>query len=229
MAKQIKIKGAIYDNDTAEIMRWWDYFDNTCPADIEKALAEADGDDVELIINSEGGMLISGLEMYCLLKKYSGKVTAYVQSFAASAATVVMMAASEIVAEPVSLVCIHNPAMRSGGDEHDLERDLESLRNIKTSILNAYDGKLKMSREEISDLMDKDIFISADQALEYGIINRIDGKESEDNTLLVASGTHLFPTPEMRQKYSDYLLEKKQSEEIENSIEIEKFNLLMNL
>lgn len=223
MAKQIKIKGVIYDNDTAEIMRWFEYFDNTCPADIEKAIAEADGDDIELIINSEGGMLISGLEMYCLLKAYTGRVAAYVQSFAASAATVVMMAASEIVAEPVSLICIHNPVIRSGGDEHDLERDLESLKNIKTSILNAYDGKLKMTRDEISDLMDKDIFISADQALEYGIINRIEGKEGEQN-LLVASGTHMFPTPEMREKYSGYLADKKQNEEIE----IERFKLLIN-
>ena len=71
--RKIKIKGFIIPND----YKWlYDLFevDSTTPAEIEKALKEANGEDVEVDINSPGGDVYSGSEIYTMLMAYPGKV-----------------------------------------------------------------------------------------------------------------------------------------------------------
>ena len=221
---EIQMRGTLMDNDSAKIMRHYGFHDVICPADVAAALAEAAGDAVECVVNSEGGMLTAGTEIYCALSEYGGRVSARVQSCAASAATVLMMAAAEITAEPVSLLCIHNPTMYREGDERAFAHGAEELRNIKESLLNAYERRMKLTREEIAALMDRDLWLSANQALEYGLIDRIEGDAvtAEENARLTASGTHLFPTPEMRRKYGEYLAA---SAARENALELERARL----
>lgn len=213
MELEIRLNGTIMDNEDAEIMRYWGYNDVTCPADIKSKLDEAGGEDITLYINSGGGQLMAGYEIFCDLRLYGGKITAHVQSIAASAATVPMMACDKRVAEVVSILCIHNPSTVAWGDHNDFKKTAEELDTIKNSIMNAYEPKLKISREEIAALMDSDKLLDVKQALEYGIIDEVIGEADESAPLgyVAAVGHYIFPTPEMKKQYQQHVNSNKKA------------------
>ncbi|MCL2519035.1 MAG: Clp protease ClpP [Oscillospiraceae bacterium] len=215
---EIKLYGTIMDNDSADIMRWWGWMDVCCPADITAKLAEAKPDEeVTLYINSRGGMLVAGYDMYCELRMYKGKKTAHVMSTAMSAATIPMMACEKRISEPISLLCIHNPRSSLWSEESEtFKKKAEELDNVKISTLNAYESVLKISREEISALMDKDIIIDTGKAMEYGLIDEI---AATDNVLVASVGDYMFPSQKMREVYA---ARKDADENNRKTLELEK-------
>lgn len=196
---QVQMKGTILPNDWAEVMRYYGFADNFCPADLTEAMDS--GEDIELVINSDGGSLIAGTEIYSLLAGYTGNTTAHIQSRAASAATVAMMACDRIVAEPVSLICVHNPSVEAAGDSHTLRHTAEELDNIKDSIIAAYRSRAKVSDEEMAELMDKDLFISAEEAMEYGLVDTVLERKNVPTTIVNKGFLCHLPTVEMLESY----------------------------
>ncbi|PSJ66613.1 ATP-dependent Clp protease proteolytic subunit, partial [Brevibacillus brevis] len=86
MPKRIEVRGVIIPNDHQWI---YDLFemDATSPGKISKAIAEANGDDLEVIINSGGGDVYSGSEIYTMLKSHPAGVDVQIVGVAASAAS----------------------------------------------------------------------------------------------------------------------------------------------
>lgn len=196
-----EFRGDILNDEYAEILRYYGYSDNVCPADIRSLIEQADGDEIALSINSDGGELIAGCEIYSLLRAYSGRKTAHVQSRSASSATVVMMACDRITSEPVSLFCIHNPSTYAHGDSYEMRHTAEELDNIKEAILSAYEPRIKKPREEISALMDRDVWIDAVKALEYGLIDEISSGEGAADIVNCRRSKPLYPSSKMIEDY----------------------------
>lgn len=142
---------------------------------------------------------MAGTEIYSLLKGYKGAKKAHIRSRAASSATVAIMACDEITAESVSLVCVHNPTTYSSGDAGVMRHTAEELDNVKSAIIAAYSGRVK-SRDEISALMDRDIWLDAEKALEYGLIDRI---EEARGHIINSAGRDIFPTEKMIADYRE--------------------------
>jgi ATP-dependent protease ClpP protease subunit len=219
--------GTLMDDEWAEIMRWWGYEDNVCPKDIRDLCESAAGDEILLEVNSDGGDLMVGTEIYTILRGYAGRVCAHIQSRSASAATVAMMGADEITAEPVALVCVHNPTTYRRGEQKDMQGAADTLEACKDVILNAYMDRAKVSREELSALMDRDVFITADKAVEYGLVDRIGGESSADEEglrIVAAAGGVHFPTEKM---VSDWR-KMKAAEETDETESQEKKRQLAN-
>lgn len=193
--------GTLMDDEWAEIMRWWGYTDNVCPSDIRNLLKKAGGEEVILEVNCDGGDLMVGTEITPLLRDYSGRVVAHIQSRSASAATVAMMGADEITAEDTALICVHNPTSYARGEQRVLQGAADSLEACKEVILNSYMGRAKVSREEISALMDRDIFITAEKAVEYGLVDSIKKRETE--RIVAGTGGVHFPTEKMISDWKD--------------------------
>ena len=84
---EIQLRGELWDNDSADILRWCGWRDITAPMDIQAALEAAGGDDVTVLVNSPGGDMAVGGEIRSMFRRYAGHTTALVQGFAASAAT----------------------------------------------------------------------------------------------------------------------------------------------
>lgn len=212
----IKIRGTLLNDSYASIMRWYGYSNFTCPSDVENALKTANGEDVTLYINSDGGSLPVGTEIYSILKRYKGNTKAHVQSRSASAATVAMMGCKTIISEPVGLVCIHNPSTYAEGDEHVFRHTAEELANIKESIIAAYAPRMKLSHDEIVALMDKDMWINATQAKEYGLIDSIVDDNKQKATIVNAAPNIMFPTEKMISDYQAHI-EAQKNADIENT------------
>ena len=112
---EIPLRGELWDNDSADILRWWGWRDITAPMDIQAALETAGGAEVTLLINSPGGDMSVGLEIRSMLRRYQGKTTALFQGYGASAATLAAAGCQVIQAEPGALLCYHNPSGAAEG------------------------------------------------------------------------------------------------------------------
>ena len=74
MAKKINIKGPIVGNSEVWIYEWFG-IEATSPNSVSKVIDEANGEDLEVEINSGGGSVFAGSEIYTILKDYKGHVT----------------------------------------------------------------------------------------------------------------------------------------------------------
>ena len=188
---KINVKGTVISNDYAWLYKWLE-MDCCCPKDIEVALEEAAGDDVCIEINSPGGLCASAFEIYTALKQYQGKVTANV-IVACSAATVIACGADETYASDASIFMIHNSQSQAAGDYRDLQMGADALKEINESLINVYEKKTGLSREEIQDLMDNDTYMSPGKAMEKGFINGLipgmDTKDGKEGTVINAAAS----------------------------------------
>ena len=152
------------------------------PKKVKSLLAEAGGDDVEININSGGGDVFSGFEIYSEILKYKGNVRINVTGLAASAASVIMCA-GECYISPVGTVMVHCSACGARGNHNDLEKTAEALKIIDESIANAYVTKTGMTKEKAVALMEDTTWITAEKAVEMGLC---DGYIQRVNTSMQA-------------------------------------------
>ena len=194
---EFQFNGDMLTDEYAEIWRYFGENGNVCPGDIRSLCERADGDDIVLYFNSDGGMLIAGTEIYSILREYKGTVTAHIQSRAASSATVAMMACGKITAEPVALILIHNPTTYASGDAAQMRMTAEELDSVKNAIMNAYTGRMNKSRDEISALMDKNIWLDANAALAEGLIDEVLDSPKSAKGIINSSRQSIYPTEKM--------------------------------
>ena len=207
--KKIKIKGYIIPND----YKWiYDFFevDSTCPADVEKALNEANGEDVEVDINSYGGDMYSGSEIYTLLMAYPGKVVTNGIGVVASAASLPLVAGRPARISPTAQLMIHNVSSDLYGDYRVHEHEAEILRSHNVSIANAYRLKTGLSEEKLLELMDAGgsanmgTYLNAQQALELGFVDEI--MFDEGNRLVACANYGPLFSPQVVNKLRNVLL-----------------------
>ena len=169
---KINIKGVIIPNDDKWIYDWFE-MDSTCPREVEKEVEKANGEDLEVIINSPGGDVYSGSEIYTLLKDYSGDVVVKIVGVAASAASIVAMAGKKVMMSPTAEMMIHNVWSTARGDYKDMEHEAQVLKDYNGTIANAYMIKSGMSKEDLLALMDKETWLTPEKALEYKLIDEV--------------------------------------------------------
>ena len=150
--------------------------DEITPDALHELLYAEDKDhteDVHIRLNSYGGSCNAAVRMHDDLAVYPGKVTITISGTAASAATVVCMAADQLEMTPGSLWMIHDPSIIAMGNVHDLKDAIHLLEACKESILNVYERRIKITREQAANLMAKTTWMDAQKALEDGFIDSI--------------------------------------------------------
>lgn len=170
--KRIGIKGTIIPNDYKDI---YDFFgiENTCPADIVKGISEAEGDEITFEINSGGGAIFAGSEIYNAIRSHPGNKKIEIVGFAGSAASVIACAARSSIA-PTGMLMIHNVSGSLGrGDHMAFEHEAQALKECDKAIAAAYVQKTGMAQEEILTLMDQETWINAERAVEMGFVDEI--------------------------------------------------------
>ena len=209
---KIDIKGSI----VADSEKWfYDMFDEpaTAPQDVNKAIANDSDGTLELEINSPGGLVNSGNEIYTALKNYDGKVVVNIVGEACSAASLIAMAGDTVRMSPVAMMMIHNIKNGLMGDKNDMQDNAELLKKYDAVIASAYVAKTGLSTEEILNKMDKTTWLNADEAVELGFADEImDFGQKDQPMQLVAANTKLYP-PQMINKVKDLMAENKQLKE----------------
>lgn len=146
--------------------------DEVTPQAFREELNSEEGD-VTVWINSPGGNVFAAAEIYTMLQDYPGAVTVKIASIAASAASVVAMAGSKVLMSPTALLMIHDPATIAMGNAKDMEKAIDTLNEVKESIINAYTAKCGLSRKKVADLMSNETWMNAKKAVELGFADEI--------------------------------------------------------
>lgn len=142
---------------------------------------------IHLRVNSPGGSVFDGLAIYNTLLGHGAKVTASVDGLAASIASVIVMAASEISMADNGMMMIHNPSTVVGGDSVAMRKMAETLDKVKTSMITAYRRHSKMSVEEIGALCDAETWMTAQETVDNGFAELVNTPEGDDASNDVAA------------------------------------------
>jgi ATP-dependent Clp endopeptidase proteolytic subunit ClpP len=128
-----------------------------------------------LYINSPGGSVIAGLALYDTMQHISSQVITVNIGMAASMASFILGAGErgKRVALPHSRVMIHQPMGGSEGQAEDIRVEAEQILKIKGTLVTMYSQMTGNSREQVIKDLDRDNYMSAQQALEYGLIDKI--------------------------------------------------------
>ncbi len=124
-------------------------------------------------INSPGGDCVAASQIYTMLMDYKGHITVKIDGIAASAASVIAMAGTEVLMAPTSLLMIHNPLTVAIGDSEEMQKAIAMLDEVKESIINAYELKTGMSRAKLAHLMDAETWMNANKAIELGFVDGV--------------------------------------------------------
>jgi ATP-dependent protease ClpP protease subunit len=193
----INVKGAIVNSSEAWIYHLFG-IEATSPKMVNEAIKEANGEQLDVYINSGGGSVFAGSEIYAALRAYSGDVRIHVVGIAASAASVIACAARSDAA-PTAQIMVHNVSSWAEGDYHEMDKTSDMLHQANRAIAAAYVAKSGMTEAEALQMMDKETWLTAADAVEKGLIDAI---ASPKNETLVASVEKLIP-PEVIKKYQD--------------------------
>ena len=221
MPKKIKIKGTIIPNDWKWIYDWFE-MDSTCPNDVSKVLETLNNEEVEVEINSGGGDVYSGSEIYTALKDYKGNKVVKIVGIAASAASIVAMAGDKALISPTAQIMIHNVSSTASGDYRDLEHEAEVIKNYNSTIANAYILKTGMKKDDLLEMMNKETWLTPEKALEYKFVDEI---MFQEESRMVASYNNMIPI-EVINKIRNTVKGPINPENGESDILMSKYNYL---
>ena len=127
--------------------------------------------DITLRINSVGGSVFDGLAIYNTLRSHRGYVNIKIEGLAASISTVIAMAGDNIEMSENGFFMIHNPFGQSAGEATDMRKTADLLDKIKSEIIEIYQKKTDLTYDELSNMMDKETWLSSQEAIDFGFVN----------------------------------------------------------
>ena len=199
MKHKIDIRGDIIPSD----YKWyydWLGMESTCTRDVTRVLDRmVAGDEVDVYINSPGGVIDVGSEIYTLLrqKPETNPVNIYITGQACSAASIIACA-SHCAMSPTALMMVHCVSSGISGNHNDMEHMAEVLRTADRALCTAYTAKAGMTEEEALEMMENETWLTAEQAKEHGLVDEIifESKEGEALPMVASCGLFTLPTEE---------------------------------
>lgn len=174
MKRWYEIKAKADDADSAEI---WIYDEIGAYGISAKGFLEelqgVKGKKLDVRINSPGGSVFDGIAIFNALERQKENITVYVDGIAASIASLIALAGEKTIIAENGLFMIHNPFALAIGDHNEMAKTAEILNKIREAMLNSYSNKTGRSREALIDLMEKETWFTADEALENGFVDEI--------------------------------------------------------
>jgi ATP-dependent Clp protease protease subunit len=145
--------------------------------------------DIHLYINSPGGVVTGGMAIYDTMNFLQCDVQTFCVGMAASMSTVLLAAGTKgkRFALPNSRVMIHQPSGGAGGQAADITiaaKEILRWRKTLSEVIARHTGK---SQEQVDKDSDRDYYMSAPEAKEYGIVDHVVASTREAETLVVKS------------------------------------------
>jgi len=139
---------------------------------------------ITVFINSPGGEIFSGFAIYDMLKFISCPVTTIVTGFAASMGSILSLAADKgrRFAMPQAKIMIHQPLLMGyQGRASECEIQAREILKTRDHLVKLYAEQTGKSFEEIKKALDRDNWFTAEEALEYGLLDKVVHSRSELN------------------------------------------------
>ena len=144
--------------------------------------AENPKKEIQMYINSPGGVVTSGLAIYDTMQYIKSPVVTLCMGMAASMGSFLLMAgeAGQRISLPNARIMVHQPSGGYSGKASDIERHAEDIIQTKRRLNEIYAKHTGRSYEEVEEKLDRDTFMTADEAKEWGLIDLVQANRSDD-------------------------------------------------
>jgi ATP-dependent Clp protease protease subunit len=131
--------------------------------------------DISIYINSPGGSVYSGLAIYDTMKFVKPDIATMCVGVAMSMGSLLLAGGTKgkRAALPNSRILIHQPSAGFEGQSTDIEIHAREILNVRGRLDEIYAENTGLSKEQVREDMERDRFFTAEQALEYGLIDRV--------------------------------------------------------
>lgn len=166
------------DGERAEILIYdqigKDWFgDGVGAEELVEELRGLDGRDLDVRINSVGGLVFEGLAIFNALDRHKGRVTTHVDGLAASIASVVALAGDEVRIAENAFFMVHNAWGVTIGNRNDMLDMAETLEKLDGSIAGTYMRKTGKDEADVRAWMDAETWFSAADAKDVGLVDTV--------------------------------------------------------
>lgn len=180
-------------------------------------------DQITVYINSAGGSVFDGMSIYNQLVRHPAAVNVEIDGLAASIASLIAMSGDSISIAENAMMMIHKPMGGGFGTSEDMRSLADTLDKIQDTLRDTYVARSNADPEKITELIDAETWLSAHEALEYGLVDTV--TEAKKIAAFVDVASHNFKnTPEdfptaiytvkpeapNRKKYADVLKAQRQ-------------------
>ena len=175
---------------------------------ISDSLEDVDGD-ITIRLNSGGGDVFEGIEVYNYLKSLDNHITIEVTALAASAASIIAMAGDEIKMCTGSTMMVHEASTIAWGNKADIQKVLNSLDTIDDSLVSIYAERTGADKETINSWIEEETWFTADEAIEVGLA---DGKREKETNNVVELDVEAITeqvAANLEQKFTAYFKSKE--------------------
>jgi ATP-dependent Clp protease protease subunit len=149
---------------------------------VAEALALANGDDIEVRLNTPGGLLSAAREIYQQIRDYPGKKTLLLGGTVASAGTfIAALENADIAADASTAYMIHNATTFADGDHREMVKTADYLRKATKNIADRLASMSKKPVDEIIDMMNEETWLYGQEIVDAGFANRLTGVFQQAN------------------------------------------------
>jgi ATP-dependent Clp protease, protease subunit len=165
MPKEIKLSGFVGDELTPEV--------------VQNALNAVEGEDVIVQLNSPGGFVFDGMEIYNIISRFQNRKTVVLGGLVASIATYITAAFDEVIATESSAFMIHNAQDFAVGDYKELRKIADRTEKANDQIAAILAKRSGKSIDEIKDMMDAETWLYGQEIVDNGFADKlIESKDS---------------------------------------------------
>lgn len=159
------------------------FFEGTTDKGIKRVLDSLDGkEEIDVVINSNGGDVFQGIAIGNLLKANKAKINIIINGVAASAASIIAMAGDTIQIYPNAQLMIHRASTWAEGNVDVFRQTANQLESIDKSVKASYQSRFNGTAHELDELLIAEKFMDAETAINYGLVDEIiDAVQVEPN------------------------------------------------
>jgi ATP-dependent Clp protease protease subunit len=145
--------------------------------------AENPKKEIQMYINSPGGVVTSGLAIYDTMQYIKSPVVTLCMGMAASMGSFLLMAGAKDsrIALPNARIMVHQPSGGYSGKASDIERHAEDIIKTKRRLNELYAKHTGRTFAEVEEKLDRDTFMTAEEAKEWGIVDHVTEKRDDED------------------------------------------------
>lgn len=145
---------------------WWD--EGITAESIANEIAALDADEIDVRINSGGGLVFEGLAIYQTLARHSARIIVHIDSIAASIASVIAMAGDEIRISAGANLMIHKPWSGMWGDADAFRKEADVLDQLQVGLINIYEARTGAARADLEKWVNAETWLLGQAAVDAG-------------------------------------------------------------
>lgn len=136
--------------------------------------------DIVIRLNSGGGDVFEGIEIYNYLKHLPNRVVIEVTGLAGSAGSIVAMGGDEVVMCTGGQMMIHEASTIAYGNKDAIKKTLNALETVDESLIDIYHEKTGADKDVISGWLEEETWFTAEEAVKQGLADRVKSQREEN-------------------------------------------------